>query len=646
MGRARILESLGEGRYTIEVVEARERADVARQQAQARIAQLQAQVSALAPQISAAIAAFAAAVDEQNAAIAQYRHDMAKQGSSTINLADTAEKVIAAAGERDKLQVEQRSLEMRIRADEALVARINALPPLRQMQAWCADYTDDLSGDVATAEVPGEIGRVIIKPGFEGANQWSATADGAMQPALASTPAATFYNLAMLPGWQKWRPTYRTATITSIDGDTCSITLEAATSSQQGLGVNASPSYSGVPILYMDCHGAAFEPGDSVLVAFAGNVEGPVVVGFESAPKMCSAMDYITISDEVWDKPSANYLTNTYYQEEWTAPALLGMPINGGNYQITESVNKDNAALSVTVSHADSWSATYVVTGEAGGSEFFYDSTEVITCQHSCSVVGTVRHLGRQIDVSYEATINSDFTANYTGFTGGFIGWQGYPGRPYSDGAEGARVASVTFGQTDTPFASVSEMFTIAGVSIDVSRISEHLYAQASYQSYAEWLRYHPAMSLAAMGGFSGGWLCQVGVTKPFNILLPDMVSFAEDGERGLLLVFSSTGPTVEQGMSYELQRYGPESFPWWGQVRTFVLEGTRRYDPDGFSSFYLRNRLPDRKLHVCVTLVEREGVFVRAETPSKVLDYFKEQKIRGGNSDVYYDLPLSVNVS
>ncbi|MFI8748836.1 hypothetical protein ACIGG6_02355 [Vreelandella lionensis] len=644
MGKARILQALGEGRYTIEIIEARERAEVAKQQALARITQLQTQVNALTQQINAAQSAFATAVNEQNAAIAQYQQEMAEEGRSSINLAETAEKVMTTAGERDKLRVEQRSLEVRIKADEALIARINSLPPLRQMQAWCADYTDDLSGEVATAEVPGEIGSVIIKPGFEGANQWSATADGAMQPALASTPAATFYNLAMLPGWQKWRPTYRTATITSIDGDTCSITLDAATSSQQALSVNARSSYSGVPILYMDCNGAAFEQGDKVLVAFAGNINGPTVVGFESAPKMCSALDYITISDEVWDKPSAEYLTNTYYQEEWTTPSLLGMPINGGSYQITESVNKDNAALTVTVSHADSWSATYVVTEDLG-SEFFYDSTEVITCQHSCSVVGTVRHLGRQIDVRYEATVNSDFTANYTGFSGGFVGWPGYPERPYSDGAEGAEVASVIWGQTDTPFASVSEMFTIAGVSIDVSRISEHLYTNSSYQYYAEWIRYHPAMSLAASGGFSGSWLSQVGVTKPFNILLPDIVSFAEDGERGLLLVFSSTGPTVEQGMSDYLQQYGPERVSWWGQVRTFILEGTRRYDPDGSDSFYLRNRLDDRKLHVCITLVEREGVFVRAETPSKVLDYFKEQKIRGGSSDLYYDLPLSVAV-
>ncbi|HBK37971.1 MAG TPA: hypothetical protein DDZ35_14755 [Halomonas sp.] len=300
MGKARILQAHGEGRYTIEIIEARERAESAKQQAEARIQTLIAEVNQLDAKIQAAQQAVDLAVTEQNAAIEQWQQEVAEEGSSTINLAEAAEKVMAAAGERDALRAEKRSKELRITADQALVARINALPPLRQMQAWCADYTDDLSGEVATVEVPGEIGDVIIKPGFEDANQWSATADGAMQPALASTPAATFYNLAMLPGWQKWRPTYRTATITSIDGDTCSITLDAATSSQRGLSVNARSSYSGVPILYMDCNGAAFEQGDKVLVAFAGNINGPTVVGFESAPKACGIVAAFSFNKRVF----------------------------------------------------------------------------------------------------------------------------------------------------------------------------------------------------------------------------------------------------------------------------------------------------------------------------------------------------------
>lgn len=294
MGKARILEALGEGRYTIEVIESRERAEVAKQQAQERIWRLELEIIDLDNKIYQEQLAVNAAADKQNEAIAKYRQELDELGESSVQLNEHAEALIRAAGKRDTLVNERRAKQMLVRADEALIARVNSLPPLRQMQAWCADYTEELEGEVATAEVPGEIGQVLIKPGFDGGedsplkgNAWSAEKDGAIQPALSGTPASVFYNLAMLPGWQKWRPTYRIATITSIDGDACSIELEAASSSQQGLGVNAQSSYSDVPILYMDCNGGAFEEGDRVLVAFAGNVDGPTVVGFESEPKSC-----------------------------------------------------------------------------------------------------------------------------------------------------------------------------------------------------------------------------------------------------------------------------------------------------------------------------------------------------------------------
>ncbi|MDP4557961.1 hypothetical protein Q9247_09725 [Halomonas meridiana] len=294
MGKARILEAWGEGRYTIEIIESRERAEFAKEQAQARVARLEDEIARLNNQIYQAQLAVDSAAAEQNAAIEQYRQDMADSGESNVELPALSEALIRAAGQRDALRSERRAKEIMVASDEALIARVNRLPALRRVQAWCADYTEDLVGEVATAEVPGEIGAVIIKPGFEGGedsslqgNAWSAETDGAIQPALSGTPAGVFYNLAMLPGWQKWRPTYRVATITALEGDTCTIVLESATSSQQRLPVNARSQYEDVPILYMDCNGAAFEEGDRVLVAFAGNVEGPTVVGFEEEPRSC-----------------------------------------------------------------------------------------------------------------------------------------------------------------------------------------------------------------------------------------------------------------------------------------------------------------------------------------------------------------------
>lgn len=299
MGKANILEAHGEGQYTIQIIEARERAESAKRQAQARIAERRVVIGALDNEILGANAAVGNAVAAQDAAVARFQ----SEGGDVAELSKYAAAVMEAAGARNTLVSRRRALETMIVSDEALVARVGALPPLRQMRAWCADYTEDLSGVVATAEVPGEIGQILIRPGFDGSNSWSSGADGAMQPALAGTPAGTFYNLAMMPGWQKWRPGFRVAIIAAIDGDQCDIDLDSASSSQQGLGVNAKDSYSGVPILYMDCDGAAFEEGDRVLVAFAGNVKGPTVVGFESSPKVCCEAEILAIgptTGQVW----------------------------------------------------------------------------------------------------------------------------------------------------------------------------------------------------------------------------------------------------------------------------------------------------------------------------------------------------------
>ena len=146
----------------------------------------------------------------------------------------------------------------------------NHKPENPVLSAWCADLSEDLTGTVGTIEVPGERGTVLIQPGHNGNAAYSSGRDGILAPSVSLSPAANFYNLAMKPGWQKWMPTYRFGTITSIEDDTCSVSLEGASNSDTGLGVNQSGSLSGVPISYMECNGAAFEEGDEVVVELQG----------------------------------------------------------------------------------------------------------------------------------------------------------------------------------------------------------------------------------------------------------------------------------------------------------------------------------------------------------------------------------------
>lgn len=185
----------------------------------------------------------------------------------------------------------------------------------KTIDAWCADFTEDLTGIVGTVEVPGEKQLVQIRPAFEGRADYSADRDGQLQQLTAMDYAGVYYNLAMLPGWQKWRPTYRYGTISNIDEstDTCDVALDYITSTQQGLGVNQSSSLSNVTVEYMDCNAKAFEDGDEVLVMFDNyDWNLPKVIGFKENPKPCfECLIYVTsnVTDcFVWDLERNKYV--------------------------------------------------------------------------------------------------------------------------------------------------------------------------------------------------------------------------------------------------------------------------------------------------------------------------------------------------
>lgn len=332
MGKGRVITAHGEGRYTIELVEDRARAERAKARAEDQVVDLdawitesqadydakQAEVDKAATTLDDAISAYSLAMkgDDEDAT-ADAKKEMVEANTAFLEAVSLRDHV---AGALRQLKTERLSVQTRI-------DRINALPAARQVEAWCADLTTDLTGEVATAEVPGEVGQVLIRPGYEGGAAWDGARDGAMQPVLSGTPASVFYNLAMLPGWQKWRPTFRVATVSNIDNDLCDITLDAATSSQQGLGVNAQASYTGVPIAYMNCNSVAFEEGDRALVAFSGNTDKPMVVGFASQPKACP-IEYA----------ASHIIEADLYREALPAASFSGYRTESTPAGVTESV--------------------------------------------------------------------------------------------------------------------------------------------------------------------------------------------------------------------------------------------------------------------------------------------------------------------
>lgn len=166
------------------------------------------------------------------------------------------------------------------------LATWTALVLTETVPAWCADLTEDASGEVATVEIPGENKLVLIAP----AAPAPGPADGLLTAREVQSPEQAFWNAAVLPGWQKWKPTYRRGTITAIDydADTASVTLFEDVSSARNLPINQSANLTAVPVDYMQCDAEAFDVGDVVVVKFTGqDWANPRVIGFCDNPKEC-----------------------------------------------------------------------------------------------------------------------------------------------------------------------------------------------------------------------------------------------------------------------------------------------------------------------------------------------------------------------
>ena len=233
----------------------------------------------------------------------------------------------AAMNEADR---RVKTIELKIAAQGLALAKYSAISATENLSAWCADLTEDLSGDVGIIEVNGVTIHRIIQPGYEGNAVYQRTRDGITQKTATTVPEAAYWNLAMLPGWQTWKPTYRAGTISNIDtdDDTCTVTLNPATG-KQGVNINVENVLNNVPVRYMTCNAAAFESGDEVVVSFTGQSwDDPVVIGFASNPKPCGFTLYLTRGDGATVDDTLGLWIDVYNSagvwvattEEWVPP--------------------------------------------------------------------------------------------------------------------------------------------------------------------------------------------------------------------------------------------------------------------------------------------------------------------------------------
>jgi hypothetical protein len=270
---------------------------------------------ALIDQADAAMAAQRAKVDAEFALISSAGNNL-PPGSPVPNTSAYQAELAALR----KLEIKTLPFYINMRALKKSRANLLAkqteytqLITTEQRGAWCCDLTEDGSGVVATVDIAGESDLLLVAPACR---PWAA-ADGYFRDRSLLSPEQCYYNAAVLPTWQKYKPTYRWGTVTAKNEVTNTLDVSlAATNSSAGtaprVNVNQSPNLLGVSVEYMTCGAKAFTVGDRVVVRFLDqDWEQPVVIGFLDNPKACPDQS----SYDVW------YTIRTY-------PVLFNGPVD------------------------------------------------------------------------------------------------------------------------------------------------------------------------------------------------------------------------------------------------------------------------------------------------------------------------------
>ena len=192
---------------------------------------------------------------------------------------------------RDSLERKKKILMLYLLSYEKKIADINSVKETENKDIWCVDYSENIEAQtVGLIEIHEENAtRYNIRPGYDpDLVVYDSARDGQESPIKAQTAAQAFYNLALFPAWQKWKPFYRYAVITDKRGNVADVDILDYKSPYQNIDINKLKSLTDVDIEYMSCNGAAFEIDDIVVVQFDGNSwDTPKIIGFKEEPKSC-----------------------------------------------------------------------------------------------------------------------------------------------------------------------------------------------------------------------------------------------------------------------------------------------------------------------------------------------------------------------
>lgn len=329
MGKATILNNLGSGKYLVRLDLDTTAAQATRQIIFERINIVETEtIPALEADRAQAQIDFLAAQSELDVVIQRFSDD-----EITIEELSSAHQIFRLGAEIRRIQADvifnQTQLELASLNEE--LKKLDALVDSIVSEAWCADYTENLEGEVGTIDIESELFEnntvqisgseivggqknlkpVILRPGFFGDAKFNANRDGQFSPINAGSASAAFYNAALLPGLQKWYPGSRVAMVDKVSDETLDVTLNDAHSNYQNININQQTTFEDVEVKYMSCGSSVFSVGDTVVVEFMSrNIANPVVIGFVDNPKLCTAgFVAIPVSDSApggWGQPFAD----------------------------------------------------------------------------------------------------------------------------------------------------------------------------------------------------------------------------------------------------------------------------------------------------------------------------------------------------
>lgn len=283
-------------------------------QIDAERAVIQAEITALGPEITtaeteriAADNAATAAADALDAAITAGAPETEIRAKEEA--ARAAQRTAAAAYGREQ------ALKVRLQALQSRLAQINAIPPqIQRVQAWSADYKIDHPAGMEVGLIetalhedgnpttghPDETGYVIqpdmlITPSEA---EYQAPRDGALAATGAQTSPQAAANFMFWPGAAKWRPRYRTGTLTAVDTTNNTVDVALDPMVRVSLDFNQATTLTGVPVEYMGIDAQAFAINDRVVVEFRTDLglrysssgerqkwDNPTVIGFTQNPR-------------------------------------------------------------------------------------------------------------------------------------------------------------------------------------------------------------------------------------------------------------------------------------------------------------------------------------------------------------------------